>query len=88
MAMERQVVEHENGQRFAKVRVSVIIDADGSWTVDGHWSRDRKTSSDDVAAVADGLGFDHVRRIYFLYALVPVPDHDAMPIIGCEPEGE
>lgn len=85
-AMDRQIVEEEHGRRFVKVRVPVIVDADGSWTASGLWSRDAKQAAGEVAAMADCLNFDHVRRVYFLYALVPVPDADTMPVIGCEAE--
>lgn len=81
--MEPQCKEID-GQRFAKVRVPIMIDADGRWTASGDSEWDRNQGETSLAHLADSLGFDHVRRIHFLYALVPIPDAQDYSVIGAD----
>lgn len=77
-----------DGRRHVKVRVPVMVDADGKWHAVSWHSWNKMEAEHGVKSEVDRNGFDHVRRIYWLYALVPVPDHDRHTVIGCDPQLE
>lgn len=83
--MEPQFQEVD-GQRHVKVRVPVIVDAEGNWSAYNYSDRAKSQIESEICHTADSMGYDHIRRMYWLYALVPVPDHDKHTVIGCEPE--
>lgn len=77
-----------DGVRHVKVRVPVIVDADGRWHASSWHTWNKQEAQNNLSWQVDTDSFDHVRRIYWLYALVPVPDHDEYRIIGVDPERE
>jgi hypothetical protein len=70
--MEPQIVEHADGQRFVKVRVAVAVWSNGRWIADGYYNRTAKWARAAVSRHSErGCG---VKKIHYVYALVPVHD--------------
>ena len=77
-----------DGVKHVKVRVPVLVDATGRWHATSWHSWNKDEAQNHLVWEVDRNSFDHVRRIYWLYALVPVPDHDGYRVIGCDAESE